>query len=147
MYLFLLFLAIPLIEIALFIQVGGAIGLLLTLLSVFITAWVGAALVRKQGLDTLARLNDQRHAITQMPELLTDGAFIIGAGALLLTPGFFTDAVGFVLLWPPARRTIAQKVAQKLKARSHTTMHSTAYTRDDIIETPYEIHNDPNNLR
>ena len=147
MYLFLLFLAIPLIEIALFIQVGGAIGLWLTLLSVFITAWVGAALVRKQGLDTLARLNDQRHAITQMPELLTDGAFIIGAGALLLTPGFFTDAVGFVLLWPPARRTIAQKVAQKLKARSHSTMHSTAYTRDDIIETPYEIHNDPNNPR
>lgn len=147
MYLFLLFLSIPLIEIALFIQIGGIIGLWPTLATVFITAWVGATLVRKQGLDTLARLNDQRQSLAHMPELLTDGAFIIGAGALLLTPGFFTDAVGFILLWPAARRVIAAKVAQKLKDRSHTTVYSTAYTRDDIIETPYEIHNNDNNPR
>lgn len=103
MYLFLAFLAVPIIEIALFIQIGGAIGLWPTLGIVVLTAILGTWLVRAQGRLVLDQL---RHSFSQLDnpaEPLAHGAMILIAGALLLTPGFFTDAVGFALLFPPFR--------------------------------------------
>ena len=103
MWLFLAFLAVPVVEIALFIQVGGAIGLWPTLAIVILTAVLGAWLVRTQG--RLA-MNDLRRSFSELDdptEPLAHGAMILVAGALLLTPGFFTDAVGFALLMPPVR--------------------------------------------
>ncbi|MCK4713448.1 MAG: FxsA family protein, partial [Marinosulfonomonas sp.] len=100
MWLFLIFIAVPLIEIALFIKVGGILGLWYTLGVVVATAFLGTWLVRTQG---IAAMNQVRGSFSQMQdpsEPLANGAMILFAGALLLTPGFFTDAIGFLLLFP-----------------------------------------------
>lgn len=106
MWLFLLFLAVPLIEIALFIQVGGAIGLFPTLGIVVLTAILGTYLVRSQGLQAMDRLRRSFNELRDPVEPLAHGAMILFSGALLLTPGFFTDAVGFALLVPPVRAAV-----------------------------------------
>ncbi|KZY37933.1 exlusion protein FxsA [Roseovarius sp. HI0049] len=103
MWLFLAFLAVPLIEIALFIQVGGAIGLWPTLGIVVLTAIAGTWLVRTQGAMAIGQLRSSFSRLNDPTEPLAHGAMILFAGALLLTPGFFTDAVGFALLMPPVR--------------------------------------------
>jgi len=107
MWLFLLFVSVPLIEIALFIKVGGLIGLWPTLSIVVITAFIGTLLMRTQGANALMRLRQSMERLEDPSEPLADGAMIIFAGALLLTPGFFTDAIGLLLLLPPVRRARA----------------------------------------
>lgn len=106
MWLFLAFLAVPLIEIALFIQIGGAIGLGWTLAIVVFTAVLGTWLVRNQGLLALSQVRGSFSQMQDPTEPLANGAMILFSGALLLTPGFFTDAVGFALLIPPVRKAI-----------------------------------------
>jgi UPF0716 protein FxsA len=104
--LLLLFLLIPLVEIYFLIKVGSMIGALPTVFLVVFTAVLGAGLLRIQGFATLARL---RKALAQggLPAMeLMEGGVLILAGALLLTPGFFTDAIGFCLLVPRLRRTV-----------------------------------------
>lgn len=103
MLLFLAFLAVPLIEIALFIQVGGAIGLWPTLAIVVLTAVLGTWLVRTQGALAMGQLRRSFAELDDPSEPLAHGAMILIAGALLLTPGFFTDAVGFAFLVPAVR--------------------------------------------
>ena len=98
--LFLLFLLTPLIEIAVFIEVGSLIGLWPTLGVVVLTAVLGAALWRAQGLSTWARAQETLRAGELPVREVTDGAFLLVAGALLLTPGLVTDAIGFLLLVP-----------------------------------------------
>ena len=99
----LLFIAVPVIEIALFIQVGGVIGLWSTIGVVILTAMLGTALLRHQGLDTLRRVQESL-AENRMPVVeMFDGLCLVMAGALLLTPGFMTDAFGFLLFVPPFR--------------------------------------------
>ena len=104
MWLLLAFLAVPLIEIGLFIQVGGAIGLWPTLGIVVLTAVLGTWLVRSQGALALGQLRASFSRLEDPAEPLAHAAMILISGALLLTPGFFTDAVGFALLMPPVRR-------------------------------------------
>ena len=106
MWLFLAFIAVPLIEIALFIQVGGAIGLGYTLLIVVLTAILGTWLVRSQGIAALTDVQRSFSELNNPAEPLAHGAMILFSGALLLTPGFFTDAVGFALLVPGVRRAV-----------------------------------------
>ena len=106
MYLFLAFLLVPLIEIALFIQVGGAIGLWPTLGIVILTAVLGTWLVRSQGRMALSQVQSSFSKLNDPTEPLAHGAMILFSGALLLTPGFFTDAVGFALLMPPVRSAV-----------------------------------------
>lgn len=106
MWLFFAFLAVPLIEIALFIQVGGLIGLWPTLGIVVLTAILGTYLVRTQGLMAMANLRMSFSRLEDPSESLAHGAMILVAGALLLTPGFFTDTVGFALLMPPVRGAV-----------------------------------------
>ena len=103
MWLLILFIAIPVLEIALFIQVGGWLGLFPTLAIVILTALLGTYLVRTQGLATLSNLQNRFSHLQDPTEPLAHGAMILFAGALLLTPGFFTDAVGFLLLTPAFR--------------------------------------------
>ncbi|HHL22333.1 MAG TPA: FxsA family protein [Aliiroseovarius sp.] len=106
MWLFLLFVAVPLIEIGLFIQVGGAIGLWPTLAIVVFTAVLGTWMLRAQGVRTIEKL---RRSLTDMEdptEQLAHGAMLLFSAALLLTPGFFTDAIGFLLLFPPVRSMV-----------------------------------------
>ncbi|GHG83031.1 FxsA family protein [Pseudodonghicola xiamenensis] len=106
MYLFLAFLAVPIIEIALFIQVGGLIGLWPTLAIVIFTAVLGSWLMRSQGRLAMGQLRGSFQRLDDPTEPLAHGAMILVAGVLLLTPGFFTDAMGFALLIPPVRRAV-----------------------------------------
>lgn len=106
--LFLLFLLVPLAEIYLLIKVGSIIGAPWTVFAVVFTAVLGAWLLRLQGLSTLMRVRTSmdRGELPALPML--EGLMLLIAGALLLTPGFFTDAVGFVLLVPALRARLAQ---------------------------------------
>lgn len=115
MWLFLAFLAVPLIEIALFIQVGGLIGLWPTLGIVVLTAIAGTMMVRSQGLQTLDRLRRSLNDLTDPTEPLVHGAMILFSGALLLTPGFFTDTVGFLLLFPPVRAVVFNWIKARVR--------------------------------
>ncbi len=118
MYLFLAFLMVPLIEIALFIQVGGLIGLWPTLAIVVVTAVLGTALVRSQGRLAMGRLRNSFAELDDPTEPLAHGAMILLSGALLLTPGFFTDAVGFALLIPTVRSSVFRYLQSKVEVRS-----------------------------
>ncbi len=106
MWLFLLFVAVPLIEIGLFIQVGGAIGLWPTLAIVVFTAILGTVMLRAQGASTVEKLRQSFSTMQDPTEQLAHGAMILFSAALLLTPGFFTDTIGFLLLFPPIRQMV-----------------------------------------
>jgi UPF0716 protein FxsA len=118
MWLFLAFLAVPLIEIGLFIQVGGAIGLWPTLGIVVLTAIIGTWLVRSQGVMAMSNLRNSFSQLDDPTENLAHGAMILFAGALLLTPGFFTDAVGFALLIPPLRKALFNYLRKRVQVQS-----------------------------
>ncbi|SHJ86457.1 UPF0716 protein FxsA [Shimia gijangensis] len=125
MWLFLAFVSVPLIEIALFIQVGGAIGLWPTLAVVIITAMIGTYLVRNQGALAMGNLQRSFSELDDPTEPLAHGAMILIAGALLLTPGFFTDAVGFALLMPPIRVAVFKYARSRIRVQSFSmgSMH------------------------
>jgi UPF0716 protein FxsA len=118
MWLFLAFLLVPLIEIALFIQVGGLIGLWPTLAIVVLTAVAGTALVRSQGFRVLADLRSSFERLSDPTEPLVNGAMILFAGALLLTPGFFTDALGLSLLVPGVRSAVYRWIRARVVVES-----------------------------
>lgn len=105
-----LFLLIPLLEIYLLIEVGGIIGAIPTIFLVVFTAVFGALLIRHQGLSTMLRAREQMNqgSVPAMPML--EGAALLVSGALLLTPGFMTDAIGFMLLVPPLRQALILKM-------------------------------------
>ena len=149
MWLFLAFLTVPLIEIGLFITVGEAIGLWPTLGIVILTAVIGTALVRSQGAMALNNLRGSFNQLNDPTEHLAHGAMIIFSGALLLTPGFFTDAVGFALLVPPVRSFIFRELRQRIKVQSFMSesqqrTQSTSRTGEVIDETD-EIIDPPRN--
>mgnify|MGYP002628467490 FL=1 len=114
------FIAVPLIEIALFIQVGGAIGLWPTLLIVVLTAMIGTSLLRNQGALALNNLRSSFNDLRDPTEPLAHGAMILFSGALLLTPGFFTDAIGFSLLIPAVRHAVFAYVRRRVTVQSFT---------------------------
>lgn len=139
MWLFLAFVGVPLIEIALFVQIGGIIGLWPTLLVVVITAMLGTFLVRTQGLMALGNLQRSFAELDDPTEPLAHGAMILIAGALLLTPGFFTDAVGFALLMPPVRVAVFRYLRSKVTVQSFSMgeMHQSSrqpQTPGDVID-------------
>ncbi len=110
MPLLVIFIIIPLIELAVILKVNSFIGIGWTLGLIIITAFVGIRLLRQQGLSTLLRAN-QKMQQGQMPaQELAEGFLLALAGALLLTPGFVTDAVGFTLLVPATRKALVHKV-------------------------------------
>jgi len=108
MALFLLaaFITVPVIEIALFIEIGGRIGVWSTIALVVLTAIIGTWLLRTQGLETLRRAQESAERNIFPVAELFDGICLLVAGVLLLTPGFLTDALGFLLMVPPLRRIV-----------------------------------------
>ena len=118
MWLLLLFIGVPLLEIALFIQVGGFIGLWPTLLVVVVTAIAGTVLVRRQGLAQLRAVQSSFERLADPTRPLAHGAMILASGLLLLTPGFFTDAVGFALLVPGVRDFVMRQVRSRIRVQS-----------------------------
>ena len=115
----LLFLVVPLAEIYLLIEIGSAFGAAPTIVLVVLTAVVGAALMRAQGIATLLRARASM-AAGEVPAIeLIEGAVILVAGALLLTPGFVTDAVGFACLVPALRRHLIVRAILARAAPMH----------------------------
>jgi UPF0716 protein FxsA len=101
-----LFVVVPILEIALFVVVGDRIGLPATLALVVVTAVVGASLVNRQGRGTMAAVHQETLAGRFPARELAHGGMILVAGALLITPGFLTDGVGFSLLVPQVREAL-----------------------------------------
>ena len=129
----------PIVEIGVFIEIGGLIGLWPTLAIVVITAVVGTALLRAQGLATLARAR-QSLARGEFPvRQVFDGACLLVAGALLLTPGFVTDGVGLALFLPPVRELLRRWVLASGRIRVDVGANAGPRPdRDDgIIEGDY----------
>lgn len=133
-----LFIVIPMIEIYLLIKVGSVIGALPTLGMVILIALAGAVLLRQQGISILGRLQASLMQ-GQLPtfEILEGGALIVG-GVLLMTPGFFTDVLGLVCLWPYTRRLLIQQLIHRLSrtfiptpATTTRTIEGEAVRRDD----------------
>ena len=112
-----LFITIPVIELYLFLKIGSRIGWGTTLLVIVATGVLGAWLTKRQGLRALDRF---RAAATEgrLPHAeVVDGIMILIAGAVLLTPGFLTDAAGFLLLTPAVRDWIRPALARGLEKR------------------------------
>lgn len=118
MWLFLIFLLLPIVEIALFIQVGGAIGVLPTLSLVFLAVVAGVALIRQQGLNTLDQLSRDLENGRSDGDRLANAALKVVAGILLIIPGFFTDALALLLLLPPVRTLLIRWGASKVTVRA-----------------------------
>lgn len=143
MPIFLVFLFIPLIEIAAFIEIGGRIGLGATIAMVVITALAGTAMLRRQGQETMQGV---RRSLSQgkfPAAALFDGFCLVIAGALLITPGFFTDGIGFLLFVPPFRKWLRRMLIDKgiIRVYSNTSdpqrPSSTSPKGDDVIEGSY----------
>lgn len=112
-FLFLMFVVIPVLEIAIFIQVGGVIGLWPTVGLVLISAFVGASLVRSQGLQTLMSVQKRIQQGEVPTQQIFEGVMLAVAGVLLITPGFLTDLMGMLLLLPAPRAKLAKYVMSK----------------------------------
>lgn len=103
-YLLILFIAMPIIEIGMFIRVGGWLGMWLTLLIVVITAVLGAWMLRQQGASTMIEVQHRLQAGEMPAQQIIEGFLLLVGGGLLVTPGFVTDAMGFACLIPGSRR-------------------------------------------
>ena len=147
MPLLLIFILIPIIEIGLFIQVGGFIGMWKTIAIVIITAIIGTALLRRQGISTMARLQSSLQTGENPVDPIAHGALILVSGILLLTPGFFTDGVGFTLLIPPIRAALIKWGAAKVLGSGNFVMRTEAGRPRDadngkILDGDYSVIDD-----
>ena len=103
LYLLIIFIILPIIEISIFIQVGGFVGTFNTILIIFLTAAVGVYFVRQQGFRTFQKIGVELQNQQIPVQGMFDGLVILIAGILLVTPGFLTDIIGFLGLVPQTR--------------------------------------------
>ncbi len=145
--LFLCFLLIPIIEITLLIKVGGYIGALNTAFIVVLTAIIGSMMLKRQGFATLSRAREKLNQ-GQIPlQEMMEGICLAVGGALLITPGFVTDIVGFTLLLPYARKWLAISLSKHLH-HSSTFVASNEFTqRNDSSIIEGELDDDVKPLR
>lgn len=144
-----IFVGVPIVEIAVFIKVGGLLGLWPTLAIVILTAIIGTTLLRLQGLSTLQRAQAAL-ARNELPlREVFDGLCLLLAGALLLTPGFVTDAAGILLFIPPVRDGIRHLVGRYILSRHDVHVEQHWQRREyrgpndgDIIDGDYETVDD-----
>ena len=115
---FLLFIFVPIIEISIFILIGSEIGILNTIAIILLTAFVGIFLVRKQGLSLL--FNAQRNMSQGIlpTEEIKGGIFLLISGLLLITPGFFTDCIGFAMFLKPVQKFISRHARNYFHSRT-----------------------------
>ena len=126
--LFLLFIVMPIVEIMVLMNVGSLIGALPTIGIVILTAWIGAAMVRQQGMATYQSVQNKL-AQGQVPsDEIIAAMLLLVAGVLLLTPGFITDGFGLLLLWPVSRAVIVKAVQAKMaKSKANPNQGSTFF--------------------
>ena len=131
--LLILFLTVPLVEIAILIKIGKVIGAGYTIALVIGTAILGAALLRTQGISTLAKVQTNINR-GQLPAIeLIEGLILLISGVLLLTPGFFTDMIGFLALVPILRQRLAQTFFVNF-IQNHINIKQTNTRTGNIIE-------------
>lgn len=141
--LLLLFIFVPIIEIGLFIQVGGFLGLWPTIALVLITAFVGASLVRSQGLQTLMSVQNRLNQGELPAQQIFEGVMLAVAGVLLLTPGFMTDALGMLVLLPAPRAVIAKYLMSKMVVKSvggngfHGSFNGSQFGQSPFEQDPF----------
>lgn len=138
--LLLAFIVVPLAEIAVLIEVGGWIGLWPTLGLIVLTAVAGTWMLRHQGFSVLMRAQRQLDAGTLPVAEVFEGVCLVIAGALLLTPGFLTDAAGALLLAPPLRALLYRRVADYLERHVVRTPpdEAAASRPGPVIEAEFE---------
>lgn len=123
----LLFIVIPLVELYFIIVVGDIIGALWTVLLVLLTAVIGVSLLRYQGMSTLTRAQ-QNMAQGAIPAMeMMEGVALAVAGVLLITPGFITDSIGFLLLIPASRQAIIRYIMARASIRTNFSAGSGEY--------------------
>ena len=127
------FILIPIIEISLFIEIGSNIGSFNTICLIFLTAIIGVFFVRQQGLSTFQRLANQIQKLETPIRTVGEGLVILLSGVLLITPGFFTDAIGFLGLIPFTRIFFIKLVATFILSRYGVYKKKA----DDTIEADY----------
>lgn len=132
--LFLCVLIIPFAEIYLLLLVGGIIGVFPTILLVVFTAVLGTYLLKQQGLATFKRFQESLAQGAIPAYEMVEGPIILVGGALLLTPGFFTDALGFACLIPNVRRKIAQYVIENYLVQPDGSVYSAKPRQADVLE-------------
>jgi UPF0716 protein FxsA len=131
-----LFIFVPIFEIYLFITVGGFIGALPTVFLVIFTAILGAYLLRGQGLATIQKAQATMEQ-GQIPAMaLFEGILLLIGGALLLTPGFFTDTIGFMCLIPKVRQLLIHWLRQRIQVAHPASKHESS-KRPEIINGEY----------
>jgi UPF0716 protein FxsA len=132
----LLFIVVPIAELAVIIQVGQEIGVLWTVALLVADSVLGSVLMRSQGRAAWRRFNEATRAGRVPAREVLDGALVIFGGALLLTPGFLTDVLGLILLIPPTRAVVRGLLARRLARRMVTSMTSARVRprRDDDVE-------------
>ncbi|MGB5329777.1 MAG: FxsA family protein [Gammaproteobacteria bacterium] len=129
-----IFLVVPIIEIYLLIQVGQVIGAGWTIFLVVFTAVIGVWLLRIQGLSTLMRAQQKMQQGELPAREILEGMGLVVAGALLLTPGFFTDTIGFFLLFPPTRIWLVSRIASRMVVSSTVTVDAHKRQHGDVID-------------
>ena len=113
--LFLLFTAVPLLELMILIELGRTMGLSATIGIVLLTGAIGAWAARAQGFYVLGRIQSELNTGQLPAEQLVDGAMVLVGGVLLITPGLLTDSVGFALMVPVVRRVIREMLMRKFQ--------------------------------
>lgn len=143
-------LLMPVLEIAVFIMIGGEIGVFPTLGMILVTAILGSILLRVQGFAILNRIREQTQQ-NQLPgRELVNGVMILIAGILLLTPGFVTDSIGFLLFFPPFRQFLWSTIASKVVIKTHSPFghnpeHNRNRSQEDVVDLdPSEFNEKPN---
>lgn len=138
----LFFFIIPLVEIYFLVQVGEQIGAWYTVLLVIVTAVIGVSLLRRQGMRTLLKANQAMQAGQMPAQEMFDGLILAVVGVLLVTPGFFTDALGFILLVPLVRKVLMRSLLHKLVGSmsfsQSSAQSSTQYQANSHTETPQQ---------
>lgn len=145
-FLLALFIGVPLIEIAVFIQLGDLIGLWRTLALIVLTAILGAWQLRLQGIATLNRARVHLERGVLPAHELFDGLCLLVAGALLLTPGFVTDTLGFLLFLPPFRAALRAFLGRYFRVATGAPVAGEEVRPrrgDKVIEGEYEDLSEP----
>ncbi len=122
--LLILFIIVPLLELLVIIQIGSRIGYFYTILLLVLISFSGAALAKREGYHAVSQIQSEVAAGRMPTDSLIDGGLILTAAALLITPGYLTDAAGLALLTPPVRRLVQIYVRRRLKkAVADRTVH------------------------
>jgi UPF0716 protein FxsA len=114
---FLLIIAVPVVELIVMFKVAGVFGWLETLSVLVLISFAGAWLVRRQGLSMVMRIQRELSGGTVPTKSVVDGLLLLVAGALMLTPGFVTDAFGILLLFPPTRIAVRSALIHRYRSR------------------------------